>query len=150
MGLKSIVFRGLVWKRVRKITLFGLKSGQDLENRAAHPQQESRGVPPGFWDIFPHIEYIDLQKGNHRNKFYFNSIFKGVFFGKRFRPIIDLQTITKKKRKVFTILNVPHVGFLCYLDSDEILSSAFHNNNVVPFTCIPENQLLSLLIKLGI
>ena len=33
-------FRGLVSKRVRKITLFGLKSGQDLENRAAHPHQE--------------------------------------------------------------------------------------------------------------
>ena len=26
--------------------LFGLKSCQDLENRAAHPQQEFRGVPP--------------------------------------------------------------------------------------------------------
>ena len=25
---------------------FGLKSGQDLENRAAHPHQEFPGVPP--------------------------------------------------------------------------------------------------------
>ena len=33
-------FRGLVWKRVWKITFFGLKSGQDLENQAAHPHQE--------------------------------------------------------------------------------------------------------------
>ena len=28
------------------MTLFGLKSGQDLENRAAHPHQEFSGVPP--------------------------------------------------------------------------------------------------------
>ena len=26
---------------------FGLKYGQDLENRAAHPHQEFPGVPPG-------------------------------------------------------------------------------------------------------
>ena len=29
-------FRDLVWKRVWKITSFGLKSDQDLKNRAAH------------------------------------------------------------------------------------------------------------------
>ena len=43
-------FRGLVWKRVWKITFFGLKSGQDLKkkkNRAAHPDQDFLGVPPG-------------------------------------------------------------------------------------------------------
>ena len=39
-------FRGLVWKRVWKIVFFGLKYGQDLENRAAHPHQEFPGVPP--------------------------------------------------------------------------------------------------------
>ena len=39
-------FRGLVWKRVWKITFSGLKSGQDLENWAAHPHQEFPGVPP--------------------------------------------------------------------------------------------------------
>ena len=39
-------FRGLVSKRVRKITFFGLKSGKDLENQAAHPHQEFPGVPP--------------------------------------------------------------------------------------------------------
>ena len=43
-------FRGLVWKQVWKITSFGLKYGQDLENRAAHPHQEFPGVspPPGL------------------------------------------------------------------------------------------------------
>ena len=39
-------FRGLVWKRVRKNTFLGPKSGKDLENRAAHPHQEFPGVPP--------------------------------------------------------------------------------------------------------
>ena len=29
-----------------KITFFGLKSGQDLKNRAAHRHQEFPGVPP--------------------------------------------------------------------------------------------------------
>ena len=38
---------GQVWKRVWKITFFGLKEGQDLENRAAHPHLEFPGVPPG-------------------------------------------------------------------------------------------------------
>ena len=35
-----------VWKWVWKMTFFGLKQGQDLENRAAHPHQEFPGVPP--------------------------------------------------------------------------------------------------------
>ena len=39
-------FRGLVGKRVWKITFFGLKSGQDSENEAAHPHQEFPEVPP--------------------------------------------------------------------------------------------------------
>ena len=34
-------FRGLVWKRVWKIT-----SGQDLKNRVGHPHEEFPGVPP--------------------------------------------------------------------------------------------------------
>ena len=38
-------FRGLVWKRAWKMTFFGLKKGQDLKNRAAHPCQEFPGVP---------------------------------------------------------------------------------------------------------
>ena len=46
-------FRGLVWKRVWIITFFGLKSGQNFKNQAAHPDQEFPGVPPppplGLW-----------------------------------------------------------------------------------------------------
>ena len=33
-------FRRLVWKQVWTKTFFDLKSGQDLNNRAAHPHQE--------------------------------------------------------------------------------------------------------------
>ena len=40
-------FRGLIWKRVLKVTFFGLKKGQDLENLAAHAHQEFPGVSPG-------------------------------------------------------------------------------------------------------
>ena len=39
-------FRGVVWKRVWKIAVFGLKWGQDLENRVAHPHYEFPGIPP--------------------------------------------------------------------------------------------------------
>ena len=46
-GLKTgMNFRSLVWKRVWKITFFGLKAGRDLDNRAAYPHQEFPGVPP--------------------------------------------------------------------------------------------------------
>ena len=51
-GLKtSMDFRGLVWKRLWRITFFGLKSGQDLKNRAVHPNQEFPGVPPGSFCV---------------------------------------------------------------------------------------------------
>ena len=39
-------FRVQVWKRVCKMEYFGLKLGQDLGNRAAHPYQEYRGGTP--------------------------------------------------------------------------------------------------------
>ena len=41
-------FRVLVWKRVWKIKFFGLKSGQDLKNRAAQPTPTNphQRVPP--------------------------------------------------------------------------------------------------------
>ena len=46
-------FRDLVWKRVWIITFFGLKSGQDMKNRAAHRHQEFPGVPPpGGFEYF--------------------------------------------------------------------------------------------------
>ena len=52
-------FRVLVWKRVCKITFFGLKSDQDLKNRAAHPHEEfSEVTPPGlqlYFKVSPQI-----------------------------------------------------------------------------------------------
>ena len=42
----SMDLRGQVWKLVWIMTFYGLKSGQNLENRAAHPYQEFPGVPP--------------------------------------------------------------------------------------------------------
>ena len=55
--------KGQVWNRVwilevwsenrcGKLHFFGLKSGQDLRNRAAHPHQEFPGVPPPPPGIF--------------------------------------------------------------------------------------------------
>ena len=38
----------LAWSTGVENTFFVLKSGQDSENRAAHPHQEFLGVPP--WD----------------------------------------------------------------------------------------------------
>ena len=55
-------FTGLVWKWVLKITLFGLKSGQDFKNMAAHPHQELAGVPPGDTSLFS-----QLLKNKNRN-----------------------------------------------------------------------------------
>ena len=42
----GIDFSGQVWKTVWKMSPFGLKYGQDLENRAAYPHQEFPGVAP--------------------------------------------------------------------------------------------------------
>ena len=39
------------------MTFFGLKSGQDLENRAAHPHQEFSGVPPQEKPLAPRGGY---------------------------------------------------------------------------------------------
>ena len=59
-GLKTgMDFIGQVTKWVGKIILFGLKQGQDLENRAAYPHQEFPGVPP--WEAIS-------EKGKKINK----------------------------------------------------------------------------------
>ena len=61
---------GLVWKRVLKITLFGLKSGQDFKNRAAHLHQEFAGVPPGDTSLFSQgvksFTYLRTKTGTHQ------------------------------------------------------------------------------------
>ena len=62
-------FRGLVWKRITVwiITFFfGLKSGQDFKNRAAHPHQEFPGAPPGSPKhsllVMPHEFFIEFNR----------------------------------------------------------------------------------------
>ena len=48
-------------------------------------------------------------------------LWKGDFFVlKDFDQSQELKTIAKKKKK-FTILHVPHIGFLCYSNWDQIL-----------------------------
>ena len=59
-------FRGLYWKRVWKITFFGLKQGQDLENRAAHPSKNSQVYPPG---PFPFIHRLGSSPQQGRPRF---------------------------------------------------------------------------------
>ena len=59
----------------------------------------------------------------HKRGVLYLTTFKGfVFFlcVKRFRPIIKVENNSQEK---FTILHVPHIGFLCYLldGRDEIL-----------------------------
>ena len=72
-------FRGQVWKQVRKITFFGLKSGQDLENRAAQPQganNKSYGDAKSGtnFNLFfchtkhPHVSFYRIQTWNKQIK----------------------------------------------------------------------------------
>ena len=45
---------------------FGLKQGQDLEKRTAHPHREFRGIPPGVLRLFtdnPHNMFSRAQYG---------------------------------------------------------------------------------------
>ena len=48
------------------MTFFGLKQGQDLDNRAAHPHQEFSGVPPpwAFGQIAPYETSDQAKKNN--------------------------------------------------------------------------------------
>ena len=68
-------FRGLVWKWVWKITFFGLKSRQDLENGATHPHQEFPEVllpppPPGVSTFYlsNSTERTDATKKKKKNE----------------------------------------------------------------------------------
>ena len=80
------------------------------------------------WNAFVFIQRMHKPtKGSLWNKMYLNFIFKGCFFCvKRFRPIIRVENNCKEK---FTILYLPHMGFLCYLDPDKILLSGIWLEN---------------------
>ena len=68
---------------------------------------------------FSHRECINLQKGSLRNKRN-ETPFLRVFFFFCKRIVTTHKSYQQKPRKV-RILHVPHIGFLCYLDSSEIL-----------------------------
>ena len=51
-------FRVQVCKRVWKMEYFGLNFGQDLGNRAAHPYQKFRGVPPRACDTMFTLAFV--------------------------------------------------------------------------------------------
>ena len=68
---------------------------------------------------FLHRECTNLHEGRLRNKMHLHSTFKGCFLEvKRFWPITRVENNSQEK---FTILNVPHIGFLCYSNWDQIL-----------------------------
>ena len=60
-------FRVQVWKRVWKMEYFGLKLDQDLGNRAAHPYQEFRGVPPRVFSVVD-LSVSVKRKNSHINQ----------------------------------------------------------------------------------
>ena len=55
-----------------KTEYFGLKLSQDLGNRAAHPYQEFRGVPPGFHPLEWNYRIAIYSKSVHNE----NGVFK--------------------------------------------------------------------------
>ena len=79
-----------------------------------------------FWQrCFPHIEMfsflhrecINLHEGRLCNKMHLHSTLKGCFFCvKRFWPITRVENNSQEK---FTILRVPHIGFLWYSNWDQ-------------------------------
>ena len=68
---------------------------------------------------FLHRECINLHEGRLRNKMHLHSTLKGFFLClKRFWQITRVENNSQEK---FTILHVPHIGFLCYSNWDQIL-----------------------------
>ena len=69
---------------------------------------------------FLHRECINLHEGRLRNKMQLHSTLKGCFCVcvKRFWPITRVEN---NIQETSTILHVPHIGFLCYSNWDQIL-----------------------------
>ena len=64
----------------------------------------------------------------------------------RFRPIIR---VANNSHELFTILHDPHIGFLCYLDSDEILlwGSWIEKKGFMSVQCFFAKISLNLMLK---
>ena len=68
---------------------------------------------------FLHRECVNLHEGYLRNKMHFTLHFERVVFCvKLFWPITRVKNNSQEK---FTILHVPHIGFFCYSNWDQIL-----------------------------
>ena len=78
----------------RKITYFGLKQGQDSENRVAHPHQELPGIPLG---AIPSSERILLSHYNikdlevRRKYFSANLLFNSVRYVMKHCLLFDIM-----------------------------------------------------------
>ena len=64
--------------------------------------------------MFSDEELINRWKAGLWNKMYLNSILKGSF-------LCVKTTVVNKDNESFIFSNVPHIGLLWYLDSEEIL-----------------------------
>ena len=77
------------------ITFFGLKSAQDLENRAAHPDQELPGVPPpsGYQPVYRRPS--SLRKNRERTTAIQRRVFSRFFLrkGDVCTQAIQMQTV---------------------------------------------------------
>ena len=80
---------------------------------------------PPFWhficllllNVLIFTQSINLHEGRLHNKMHLRSTLKDCFFCvKRFWPITRVENNSQAK---FTILNVPHIGFLCYSNWDQ-------------------------------
>ena len=76
---------------------------------------------------FPHMGMFSFTQTHRKAVYaimYLNSILKGCFFFvlKDFDQSYIVRVANNSQEK-FTILHVPHVGFLCYLEWGEILLS---------------------------
>ena len=66
--------------------------------------------------IFTRRIHLIYKKAVYKVKYILTPFLKVFFCVERFRPIIRLANNSQEK---FRILNVPHVGSLCFLDSDK-------------------------------
>ena len=55
---------------------------------------------------------INLHEGRLRNKMHLHSTLKGCFF--ELKDFDQSQRVENNSQEKFTILHVPHIGFLCY------------------------------------
>ena len=92
-------FRVLVWKRVWKIKCFGLKSGQDLKNRAAHPTPTKEYPPPSLTGAknqwCERLEGVSISQSTRDDKIY--DVFLNVKVNHINGSLLTLLSETKRE-----------------------------------------------------